>query len=137
MANLNNYGTITGNLVRDPKVLEKKDGSKKVFVTIAAKDNFRSGADKTYGTQFVRLQGYVKAGSELGVYSFMKKGAPWTLGYSVRTNNYVDAAGEKHYGQVLFIENAETRETKAAADAREAAAKSREAAKYRKEGIPF
>lgn len=114
-----NNATVIGNLTRNPKVIENKDGSKTVYVTVAARDNFESGPDKTYGTQFVQLKGFIrKDAKNLGVYGIMEKGALWAFMYSVRTNSFADANGKMRYTQDLTIESAQTLESKAAAEAR-------------------
>lgn len=113
-----NNGTVIGNLTKAPKVLENRDGSKTVYVTVAARDNFKSGADKSYGTQFVQLKGFVRKDKDLGVYGIMEKGAPWAFVYSVRTNSFADANGEMHYTQELTVESAQALESKTAAEAR-------------------
>lgn len=118
MANPMNNGTIIGNLTRAPKVLENRDGSKTICVTVASRDNFTSGANKEYGTQFVQLKGFVRKDKDLGVYGIMEKGAPWAFIYSVRTNSFADANGEMHYTQELTIESAQALESKTAAEAR-------------------
>lgn len=107
MSNLNNFGSVTGNLTSDPRVRENRDGSKTVFVTVAANDNFKSGPDKSYGTQFVELERWLKPSDDLGVFGLMRKGALWSIGYSVRSDNYVGDDGQKHYVQRLRIEEAQ------------------------------
>lgn len=126
-----NNGTVIGNLTKNPKVLENKDGSKTVYVTVAARDNFKSGADKSYGTQFVQLKGFIRKDAEgLGVYGIMEKGAPWAFVYSVRTNSFADANGEMRYTQELTVESAQALESKTAAEAR----RERNAARVEVEG---
>lgn len=113
-----NNGTVIGNLTRAPKVLENRDGSKTVCVTVASRDNFQSGTNKEYDTQFIQLKGFVRKDKDLGVYSIMEKGAPWAFVYSVRTNSFADANGEMRYTQELTIESAQALESKTAAEAR-------------------
>lgn len=118
-----NNGTVIGNLTKDPKVLENADGSKTVYVTVAVRDNFKSGESKEFKTQFVQLKGFVrKDATGMGAYGIMEKGAPWAFVYSVRTNSYADAAGEMHYTQELNIESSQVLESKTAAEARRARA---------------
>ncbi len=112
MSNLNNFGSVTGNLTSDPRVHVNKDGSKTVYVTVAAQDNFRSGPNKTYRKQFVQLERWLKPGSNLAVFDLMKKGALWTIGYSVQSDNYVGDDGQRHYVQRLHIDSAQIRDPK-------------------------
>lgn len=119
MANIKNYGVAIGRLVKDPVVFSNKDGSKKVMITLAVQDNYKS-ADGTKGSQFIALEAFVSNKSTGNtVYDYMHKGDKVGVEYTVRTNNYKDAKGEDVYSQVLFIQSADLSfETKASQAAR-------------------
>lgn len=119
--NHDNFGFISGRLVKDPLIRDNANGSKTVLITVAAKNNYKD-SNGDYTTEFVQLKGFVREGAELGAYGFMKKGAPWSFMYSVKTNNYTDKDGVAHYGQELRVESAQVKETKNQAEAREAKA---------------
>lgn len=121
MANIRNTGTVIGRLTKDPVVFDNSDGSKKVMITVAVKDNFKTHDE--YGTQFVQLQAFVSNKKDgLGVYGFMEKGSMVGIEYSVRTNNYTAADGTPRYEQILFIEGVDLMESKSDASARKARA---------------
>lgn len=119
--NIRNYGVAIGRLTRDPKVFTNKDGSKKVLLTLACTDNFRSGPDKTKATQFVSLEGFVsKNANGLGVYDHMGKGDLIGVDYAVRSNVFKNAQGEDEYRTVLAIQGVELMESKSVTTARHA-----------------
>lgn len=118
--NLKNFGLAEGRLTKDPVFLNNKDGSRKVKFTLAVHDNYK-GKDGKYGTQFVNFDGFIRADKETnGVYDCLHKGDFVKVQYSVRSNNYKDKSGKDVFEQVLFIENLQFSETKAASDARAA-----------------
>lgn len=121
--NIRNYGIAIGRLTRDPKVFTNKDGSKKVMVTLACTDNFRSGPDKTKATQFIPLEGFVsKTANGLGVYAHMAKGDLVGMEYAVRTNAFKNAQGEDEYRTVLAVQSVELMESKSVTAARHSGA---------------
>ena len=115
--NTRNFGIAEGRLTRDPYIAENKDGSRKVMLTIAAQDNFKS-KDGTRKSQFINLEGFIPAKSEDTVYNLIHKGDMVGIEYSVRTNNYTDKSGETVYSQVLFIQSVDLKETKKSIAAR-------------------
>ena len=114
--NIRNFGVAEGRLTRDPYIVENRDGSKKVMLTVAAQNDFKN-KDGKRDSQFISLEGFIPAGKDAGVYTLLHKGDMVGLGYTVRTNNYTDKNGETVYSQVLFIQTVDLRETKAAAAA--------------------
>ena len=114
--NIRNFGVAEGRLTRDPYIVENKDGSKKVMLTVAAQNDFKN-KDGKRDSQFISLEGFIPAGKDTGVYTLLHKGDMVGLGYTVRTNNYTDKKGGTVYSQVLFIQTVDLRETKAAAAA--------------------
>ncbi len=56
MTNTANFASITGRLVRTPKIFRQEDGSRLVKATIAVQDNFKSGPDKKRQCQFVDVE---------------------------------------------------------------------------------
>ena len=57
MHNPRNAVTIIGNVVRPSRVVERPDGSKTVFITVAAKDNYQTGGE--WMSEFIEAQKYV------------------------------------------------------------------------------
>lgn len=117
--NTNNFAISTGRLTKNPIVMENKDGSKKVLITVAAQDNYK-GKDGKRGSQFIPLEGFVPSGKALGVYEKMHQGDQITAQYTVKNNNYTDKSGEEVYGLTLQIESVTLLESKSVTDARQA-----------------
>ena len=126
--NIRNYGVIEGRLTRDPSIITNKDGSRKVFISIAARDNFKN-ADGKRGTQFVSLEAFIsnKQASN-GVYGYMHKGDMVALHYTVKCFRYTPKdSTEEVFGQTLFIQEVDLKDNNkrtdgdAEADAPEAA----------------
>lgn len=119
MANIRNLGIVEGRLTKDPVVFENSDGSKKVMVTVAVQDNYKNANTGERGTQFINLEAFVSNKSKgLGAFDYMKKGDLVGFEYTVRSNNYTDKEGVQHYGQVLFIQSTDLKETKKSQAAR-------------------
>ena len=115
--NTRNFGIAEGRLTRDPYIAKNENGSRKVMLTIAAQDNFKS-KDGTRKSQFINLEGFIPANMPNGVYDLMHKGDMVGIEYSVRTNNYTAKSGEMVYSQVLFIQSVDLKETKKSIAAR-------------------
>lgn len=121
MANISNYGQVIGRLTKDVKIFTNSDGSRKVNLTVAAQDNFKSGKEQTKQTRFVPLEGFIRADKQgNGVYDLMSQGDLVAVQYSVRNNNYTDKNGNPVYGIVLNIEDVQLMESKSVTDARKA-----------------
>lgn len=117
--NQRNFGIAEGRLTKDPVIFNNNDGSRKIMVTLAVQDNFK-GRDGKKGTQFIDLEAFVGAGQQSnGVFEYIHKGDLVGIEYTVRTNNY-EKNGETVYGQVLFIQNVDLKESKNVTDARRA-----------------
>lgn len=101
--NVKNFGILSGRLSKDPKVFDNGDGSKKVYLTVACRNNYKS-ADGTTGAEFIDCEAFIPAGRELGVYGYMEKGTPVTLVYSQRKDTYTKD-GETVYRQYNLIYN--------------------------------
>ena len=109
--NIRNYGVIEGRLTRDPSIITNKDGSRKVFISIAARDNFKN-ADGKRGTQFVSLEAFIsnKQASN-GVYGYMHKGDMVALHYTVKSFRYTPKdSTEEVFGQTLFIQEVDLKD---------------------------
>ena len=110
--NIRNAGIAQGRLVKDPVLFENSDGSKKVFVTLALRDNFKN-AEGEYASQFIQFEGWVSAEAKgNGVYDFMKKGDMVALQYTVISNQWTDKNDVKHYEQNLRIQSVDLMEPK-------------------------
>ena len=120
MMNMNNYGVAEGRVSKEVKILPNKDGSKKVFLTLAVQDNFQSGPNKERATQFVNLEGFVPKDRTKSVFDNIAVGDKIAIQYRVETPSYTKD-GETVYRTALVIENVQFKESKAAKDARQAA----------------
>ena len=122
--NLRNNFSIIGRLAKDPTVVNNSDGSVKVRFTLAAQDNYASGDDKQFGTQFLPVEVFISKGiaasKGLGVYGALKKGDLIAASGHIQNDNYTDRNGVQHYELALRIEDAHIMESKAARDARNA-----------------
>ena len=115
--NIRNYGSVIGRLTKDPVVFTNSDGSRKIMVTVATQDNYKTNGER--GTQFVSLEAFVSNKSNtLGAFDYMHKGDLVGFEFTVRSNNYTDKNGKAHYGQVLFIQSTDLMESRKAQAAR-------------------
>lgn len=123
MANVRNFGVVTGRLSKDVVGFPNADGSRKFMITVAVPNNYKSTNDKgesVVESEFISLEGFVPADKQDGVYTLMHEGDLVSIEYSVRSNNYVDKQGVAQYGQVLRIntDGIALLETKAVTEAR-------------------
>ncbi len=133
--NMANFGIMEGRLTRDVNIFNNKDGSKKVLVNLAVQDNFKSGENKDYNSQFPQLEHFLNKDSKLKIYDKIKKGDLVEVRYSVRTPHYKKDDGTTEYQLKLAIEDIRV---KAYAQAnREANAAADAAAKAPEEELPF
>ena len=119
MLNMSNFGMCEGRVTKKPVMMENKDSSKKVFVTLAVQDNFASGADKERKTQFLNLEGFVPKDRKASVYEKLEVGDKVAIQYRVETPSY-EKDGQKVYRTVLTIENIQFKESMAEKTARQA-----------------
>lgn len=104
--NPRNFGIAIGRLGRDPKFYQNRDGSQKVLMSLAVRQNFKS-ADGTRGVDWVDLEAFIPANAGAGVYPLLKKGTKLQAMYAVSTSTYVDGNGDSQRKQVLRITNIE------------------------------
>lgn len=115
--NTRNLIMLSGNLAADPSYATHKDGSKTVFLKLAVRDNFKSGAARDdYATQFVNVQGFVSNTPKNpeypnGVYDLLEKGTPVSVNghmvsYVVKDGT-IDKYGKpcNRWGQCICIDN--------------------------------
>ncbi len=122
MKNIRNYGMVTGRLVRDFKVCNNRDGSRKILFTVATANNYKS-KDGHYHSQFISLEAFVSGKQkDNGVYDYINSGDLITCSYSVQTNTYTNKDGNTVYGQVLMVNDVALLESKAVKEARQAKA---------------
>lgn len=119
MMNLSNYGMCEGRVTKKPVAMDNKDGSKKVFVTLAVQDNFASGKDKEKKTQFLNLEGFVPKDRQSSVYEKLEVGDKVAIQYRVETPSY-EKDGQTIYKTALVIENIQFKESMAEKTARQA-----------------
>lgn len=119
MLNMSNYGIGEGRITKKPVMMDNKDGSKKVFVTLAVQDNFTSGSDKERKTQFINLEGFVPKDRKASVYEKLEVGDKVAIQYRVETPSY-EKDGQTIYKTALVIENIQFKESMAEKTARQA-----------------
>ena len=117
--NSRNYGMVIGRLARAPKVYENRDGSHKVFYTLAAPRNFTNKEGKREA-DFVKLEAFLpaKVQVEQSVFGKMKTGELIAVSYTVRSSNYIDANGEERYNISMLTQDVELLESKGVAESR-------------------
>ena len=119
--NIRNNFQIIGRLTQDPTVFENSDGSRKVRITLAAKDNFKDKAGEQ-GSQFLPAEAFISADNfkqyGLGVYANMHQGDLVAVTGQIQNNNYTDKNGTAHYDLVLHIETRDMMEPKSVTDQR-------------------
>lgn len=119
--NTANYGIARGR-ISHIKLFNNNDGSKKYMVTVAARNAYPN-PDGTYGSQYVRTEGFVaKNAKNDGVYEHLEVGDYVELNYIILNDDYKMKNGQWHYGLVLRIQGVDILETKMAKAARKAAA---------------
>lgn len=75
MSNPRNNGNLIGRVSQEPKVFPNADGSKVLLLTVAADDNFASGADRKAKTQFVPVRVFINKNTDgLGAWDNVHKG---------------------------------------------------------------
>ena len=119
MLNMSNFGMCEGRITKKPVAMDNKDGSKKVFVTLAVQDNFASGKDKERKTQFLNLEGFVPKDRQSSVYEKLEVGDKVAIQYRVETPSY-EKDGQTIYKTALVIENIQFKESMAEKTARQA-----------------
>ena len=97
MANPANNLTLQGRLTRDVICFPNQDGSRKYYLDVAVRDNFRSGPENTYQSQFINAEAFVPANVKSPYDSLREADSVLILG-SLRSARYTD----KTTGQVLF-----------------------------------
>lgn len=118
--NLRNYGVAIGRLTKDPVSFTNSDGSRKVMLTIAAQDNFRSGPDKKKDSQFIEVEAFLSKDTKGdGVYGYMHKGDLIGVEYTVKSSSY-EKDGKTVYAQSLMVQSVDLMEGKRTTDARQA-----------------
>lgn len=119
MLNMSNFGIGEGRITKKPVMMNNKDCSKKVFVTLAVQDNFTSGSDKERKTQFINLEGFVPKDRKASVYEKLEVGDKVAIQYRVETPSY-EKDGQTIYKTALVIENIQFKESMAEKTARQA-----------------
>ena len=103
--NSKNFGIAEGRLSRDPVIRVNKDGSRKVWVNLAVRDDFVS-RDGNVGCQFIDFEVFVRKDAVgNGIYDHLKKGDFVTARYTVRSNIYTRDDGASIFCKSLVIED--------------------------------
>ena len=100
MAGINfNKGEAQGNLTKDPKVFENKNGSKTVMLTLACNWKSKNGE----GTDYVPVKWIVPEGKD-GLLPYLTKGKEVYVEFTPRLGqSYTDANGETVYPGVELM----------------------------------
>lgn len=121
MSNPANMGVVTGHLAADPVVFPNNDGSCTVKVTVYADNNYVNKTTNQVDSEKVPLEKYIPSGRGLGAYEHMKQGDQVSFSYSLRSNEYTDADGNRVYkGLVARIDSQKLLTSKAQSEARRA-----------------
>ena len=112
-----NQGTLIGRLSDSVKIVENKDGSRKVYATVAVERDYKN-EDGTRPVDFIQSEGFIPASRKSnGVYEYMNKGDLVAIAFSIRPNSY-EKDGEKVYVQKLIIEDVSLLQSKRKAEAK-------------------
>lgn len=100
----NNHFNLTGGVTRAPKILDNKDGSKKVLFTIACgTGRFVDGAELT---NFIPVEAFIPASfKNAEPYASLTPGAIVAVEGTIRSSHYTDKDGQEQYAVVNHIED--------------------------------
>lgn len=102
MSNIANNVTTIGRLTSDPVLFKNQDGSRRVRLTVAARNNFTS-RDGSVKSQFVSLTKLLPADRGNGAFDYMHEGDLIGFGSHVESDSY-QKNGETIYVQTLEID---------------------------------
>lgn len=102
MSNIANNVTTIGHLTSDPVFFQNKDGSRRVRLTVAARNNFTS-RDGKVKSQFVSLTKLLPADRGNGAFDYIHEGDLVGFGSHVESDSY-QKNGETIYVQTLEID---------------------------------
>lgn len=117
-----NSGIAIGRLAKDPVVFTNKDGSKKVVVSLALRNNYKD-ADGNTSSQFIDFEGFVASGASAPVFDMVHSGDLVSLMYELRNDNWTDKSGIQHYDVQLRINDVRMLESKETTSGRRASRK--------------
>lgn len=88
MMNIDNFGIANGILQADPVILNNKDGSRKVLMTIICSDMTRdTNGNRTF--QHIPVQGFIpKTYKGIGPYEYLHQGEEVHAEYTIKANPY-------------------------------------------------
>lgn len=119
--NNSNFGIFVGRLTKDPVYFANKDGSYMVSLHLACQQNFASGKDKTYESDFIEFRGFIpRSTANKGIYSYLGTGCKVSVQYTLRSS-VTSKNGTKTYYQNPFIESLQILEGKAYLEKKKAA----------------
>jgi single-stranded DNA-binding protein len=104
MTNPANSGSIIGRLAQDIKTFANTDGSRKLLITVAVEDNFKSGSEQKAQTSFVQVETFVGAGKTAGGWDRVHKGDQIAVQFHIDAKPYVNGQGETVYPQKLIVD---------------------------------
>lgn len=88
MLNVENFGIANGILLADPVILNNKDGSRKVLMTVICSDMTRDeNGNRT--CQHIPVQGFIpKSYKGIGPYEYLHRGEEVHVEYTIKANPY-------------------------------------------------
>lgn len=100
----NNHFNLTGGVTRTPKILDNKDGSKKVLFTIAC--GAGRFVDDAELTNFIPVEAFIPASfKNAEPYASLTPGAIVAVEGTIRSSHYTDKDGQEQYAVVNHIED--------------------------------
>lgn len=102
MSNIANNVTTIGRLTSDPVLFQNQDGSRRVRLTVAARNNFTS-RDGKVKSQFVSLTKLLPSDRGNGAFDYIHEGDLVGFGSHVESDSY-EKNGETIYVQTLEID---------------------------------
>ena len=120
MSNPFNNGTSVGNAAREPKIFEHANGGATVKLNVYARNTFKNKSTGKVESEIVELTGYVADAKNLGVFGCIGAGDRVAVSYSLKTDNYTDKDGNKHYPLVARIDTVQLIDSKKESEARAA-----------------
>lgn len=100
----NNHFNLTGGVTRTPKILDNKDGSKKVLFTIAC--GAGRFVDDAELTNFIPVEAFIPASfKNAKPYTSLTPGAIVAVEGTIRSSHHTDKDGQEQYAVVNHIED--------------------------------
>lgn len=103
--NNNNFGIYTGRITREPVYFQNQNHSFSVVLDVACQQNFASGKEHEYKSDFIEFRGFISASMKnKGIYGYLGTGDKVSIQYSLRSGSR-EKGGKIEYFQHPFIES--------------------------------